>query len=75
MTTRVDDVASGSDHQEASTKGTIGGSRAFAWLLVITGAAGSLAAWVITLDSQAAAKTRTSRRDPASTPSCPAGTS
>ncbi|MET9622650.1 MULTISPECIES: vitamin K epoxide reductase family protein [unclassified Streptomyces] len=29
---------------------TIGASRAFAWLLVITGAAGLLAAWVITID-------------------------
>ena len=29
---------------------TVGGSRAFALLLVITGAAGLLAAWVITID-------------------------
>ncbi|MFD7630627.1 vitamin K epoxide reductase family protein [Streptomyces sp. NPDC059851] len=29
---------------------TVGASRALAWLLVITGAAGLLAAWVITLD-------------------------
>ncbi|MEV5971188.1 vitamin K epoxide reductase family protein [Streptomyces sp. NPDC051921] len=29
---------------------TIGAGRAFAWLLVITGAAGLLASWVITLD-------------------------
>ncbi|MGW4977496.1 vitamin K epoxide reductase family protein, partial [Streptomyces mirabilis] len=29
---------------------TAGGSRAFALLLVITGAAGLLAAWVITID-------------------------
>ncbi|MET3985056.1 vitamin K epoxide reductase family protein [Streptomyces sp. PvR034] len=29
---------------------TVGGSRALAWLLVITGAAGLLAAWVITID-------------------------
>ncbi|MCX4819038.1 vitamin K epoxide reductase family protein [Streptomyces sp. NBC_01142] len=28
----------------------VGGSRAFAWLLVVTGAAGLLAAWVITID-------------------------
>ncbi|MGW1495251.1 vitamin K epoxide reductase family protein, partial [Streptomyces sp. NPDC002402] len=28
----------------------IGGSRAFSWLLVITGAAGLLASWVITID-------------------------
>ncbi|MEU6415745.1 vitamin K epoxide reductase family protein [Streptomyces spiralis] len=31
---------------------TVGGSRAFALLLVITGAAGLLAAWVITIDKQ-----------------------
>ncbi|MFF7183236.1 vitamin K epoxide reductase family protein [Streptomyces sp. NPDC008121] len=30
--------------------GTFGASRAFAWMLVITGAAGVLAAWVITID-------------------------
>ncbi|WP_331281580.1 vitamin K epoxide reductase family protein, partial [Saccharothrix sp. NRRL B-16314] len=32
------------------TAGTIGASKALAWLLVITGAAGALAAWVITID-------------------------
>ncbi|MGW4046025.1 vitamin K epoxide reductase family protein [Streptomyces sp. NPDC004721] len=31
---------------------TVGGSRAFALLLVITGAAGLLAAWIITIDKQ-----------------------
>ncbi|MGW8358466.1 vitamin K epoxide reductase family protein [Streptomyces wedmorensis] len=41
----VDETASGRDGG-----GTIGASRAFAWLLVITGAAGLLAAWVITID-------------------------
>ncbi|MFI0987324.1 vitamin K epoxide reductase family protein [Streptomyces exfoliatus] len=41
----VDEAASGRDGD-----GTIGASRAFAWLLVITGAAGVLAAWVITID-------------------------
>ncbi|GAA2712407.1 MULTISPECIES: vitamin K epoxide reductase family protein [Streptomyces] len=30
--------------------GAVGASRAFAWLLVITGAAGLLASWVITID-------------------------
>ncbi|MCP9988742.1 vitamin K epoxide reductase family protein [Streptomyces sudanensis] len=29
---------------------TVGASRAFAWMLVVTGAAGLLAAWIITLD-------------------------
>lgn len=48
MTTTVDDVSSG--QEQVSTQGTVGGSRAFAWLLVITGAAGLLAAWVITID-------------------------
>ncbi|MER7762034.1 vitamin K epoxide reductase family protein [Streptomyces sp. NPDC097619] len=33
-----------------TTARTVGASRAFAWLLVITGAAGLLAAWVITID-------------------------
>ncbi|MEV7370416.1 vitamin K epoxide reductase family protein [Streptomyces sp. NPDC090301] len=41
----VDEAASG--RQDG---GTIGASRAFAWMLVITGAAGVLAAWVITID-------------------------
>ncbi|MEU8528007.1 MULTISPECIES: vitamin K epoxide reductase family protein [Streptomyces] len=40
----LDDTSSKGD------SGTIGASRAFAWMLVITGAAGLLAAWVITLD-------------------------
>ncbi|MFG2297805.1 vitamin K epoxide reductase family protein [Streptomyces sp. NPDC048603] len=34
----------------AESTRTVGGSRALAWLLVITGAAGLLAAWVITID-------------------------
>ncbi|CAM5617363.1 Integral membrane protein OS=Streptomyces glaucescens OX=1907 GN=SGLAU_06070 PE=3 SV=1 [Streptomyces glaucescens] len=34
----------------AAERRTVGGSRAFALLLVITGAAGVLAAWVITID-------------------------
>ncbi|NLU66343.1 vitamin K epoxide reductase family protein [Streptomyces sp. HNM0574] len=34
----------------ADSGGAFGASRAFAWMLVITGAAGLLAAWVITLD-------------------------
>ncbi|MFB7591742.1 vitamin K epoxide reductase family protein [Streptomyces sp. NPDC056169] len=41
----VDEVASGRDGG-----GTIGASRAFSWLLVITGAAGLLASWIITID-------------------------
>ncbi|GGV10397.1 membrane protein [Streptomyces litmocidini] len=40
-----DEIASGRDGD-----GTIGASRALSWLLVITGAAGLLAAWVITID-------------------------
>ncbi|OKJ96831.1 hypothetical protein AMK26_28680 [Streptomyces sp. CB03234] len=43
-TAAVDDVSSG----PGAT--TVGSSRAFAWMLVVTGAAGLLAAWVITLD-------------------------
>ncbi|MER7112567.1 hypothetical protein ABT360_33795, partial [Streptomyces sp. NPDC000229] len=44
-TAAVDDVSSGH-----GTPTTTGSSRAFAWMLVVTGAAGLLAAWVITLD-------------------------
>ncbi|MFE1383057.1 vitamin K epoxide reductase family protein [Streptomyces sp. NPDC058740] len=43
---------------------TIGASRAFAWLLVITGAAGLLAAWVITIDKFKLLE------DPGFTPGC-----
>ncbi|MFI8293147.1 vitamin K epoxide reductase family protein [Streptomyces sp. ms191] len=43
---------------------TIGASRAFAWLLVITGAAGLLAAWVITIDKFKLLE------DPSFTPGC-----
>ncbi|MEV0785239.1 vitamin K epoxide reductase family protein [Streptomyces sp. NPDC050423] len=49
MTTAAVDHPS-SDQDEDGGKRTIGGSRAFALLLVITGAAGLLAAWVITID-------------------------
>ncbi|MCX5225026.1 vitamin K epoxide reductase family protein [Streptomyces sp. NPDC006553] len=41
----VDEAASG-----RHDGGTIGASKAFAWMLVVTGAAGVLAAWVITID-------------------------
>ncbi|RDG38708.1 vitamin K epoxide reductase family protein [Streptomyces corynorhini] len=44
----VDDVSSGRRGEGAP--GTVGGGRAFALLLIITGAAGVLAAWVITID-------------------------
>ncbi|MFF3324169.1 vitamin K epoxide reductase family protein [Streptomyces sp. NPDC002889] len=47
-TAAVDDVSC--DHGQRSAPGTVGGGKAFAWLLVITGAAGLLAAWVITID-------------------------
>ena len=43
---------------------TIGGSRAFSWLLVITGAAGLLASWVITIDKFKLLE------DPGFTPGC-----
>ncbi|MFE1956476.1 vitamin K epoxide reductase family protein [Streptomyces sp. NPDC059479] len=44
----LDEVSS--EREERSAAGTVSGGRAFALLLVITGAAGLLAAWVITLD-------------------------
>ncbi|MEU5219312.1 vitamin K epoxide reductase family protein [Streptomyces sp. NPDC020807] len=46
----VDGTASGRDGGTTGAPGTIGASRGLAWLLVITGAAGLLAAWVITID-------------------------
>ncbi|MBT2365046.1 vitamin K epoxide reductase family protein [Streptomyces sp. ISL-10] len=45
-------------------RGTAGASRAFAWLLVVTGAAGLLAAWVITIDKFKLLE------DPGFTPGC-----
>ncbi|MFI2372853.1 vitamin K epoxide reductase family protein [Streptomyces sp. NPDC018833] len=45
-------------------RGTVGASRAFAWMLVATGAAGLLAAWVITLDKFKLLE------DPGFTPGC-----
>ncbi|MER7666561.1 hypothetical protein ABTX78_34475, partial [Streptomyces sp. NPDC096193] len=47
-TAAVDDVSS--DERADGSARTIGAGRAFAWLLVITGAAGLLASWVITID-------------------------
>ncbi|MFD5030529.1 vitamin K epoxide reductase family protein [Streptomyces sp. NPDC058220] len=44
----LDDVSS--KREEGRAARTVGGSRALALLLVITGAAGLLAAWVITID-------------------------
>ncbi|GAA2103065.1 vitamin K epoxide reductase family protein [Streptomyces albiaxialis] len=35
---------------DGSKGGAVGASRAFAWMLIVTGAAGLLAAWVITID-------------------------
>jgi len=49
MTTAAVDHPS-SEQDEDGGKKTIGGSRALALLLVITGAAGLLAAWIITID-------------------------
>ncbi|WP_030251649.1 vitamin K epoxide reductase family protein [Streptomyces violens] len=48
-TTTLDDVST-TDHGRTDGDGTIGAGRPFALLLVITGALGLLAAWVITLD-------------------------
>ncbi|MGV9703992.1 vitamin K epoxide reductase family protein, partial [Streptomyces sp. NPDC003483] len=46
--TTVKDVSTEPDRVDGPR--TVGGSRALALLLVITGAAGLLAAWVITID-------------------------
>ncbi|MFJ3934361.1 hypothetical protein ACIPXU_29745, partial [Streptomyces sp. NPDC090029] len=40
----------GSPSRRDPDPGVVGASRALGWLLVVTGAAGLLAAWVITLD-------------------------
>ncbi|MEV6396563.1 vitamin K epoxide reductase family protein [Streptomyces sp. NPDC051907] len=48
----------------AQTTGTVGGSRPFAWLLMITGAAGLLASWIITIDKFKLLE------DPSFTPGC-----
>ncbi|MGX6743300.1 vitamin K epoxide reductase family protein [Streptomyces xantholiticus] len=45
-------------------RGAVGASRAFAWMLVATGAAGLLAAWVITIDKFKLLE------DPGFTPGC-----
>ncbi|MEU8700737.1 vitamin K epoxide reductase family protein [Streptomyces sp. NPDC048680] len=63
MTTAAVDHPS-SDQDEDGGKRTTGGSRAFALLLVITGAAGLLAAWVITIDKLKLAE------DPSFVPGC-----
>ncbi|WP_406859736.1 vitamin K epoxide reductase family protein [Streptomyces sp. HUAS MG47] len=52
------------DVSDKESSGTIGASRAFAWMLVITGAAGLLAAWVITIDKFKLLE------DPTFTPGC-----
>ncbi|NLU73714.1 vitamin K epoxide reductase family protein [Streptomyces sp. HNM0575] len=47
MTAPLDDARTGSDEPSTSA---VGAGRAFAWMLLVTAAAGLLAAWVITLD-------------------------
>ncbi|MEU6256117.1 vitamin K epoxide reductase family protein [Streptomyces sp. NPDC047043] len=52
--TTVHHLASGSGgdgrKRETPSPGTIGASRAFAWLLIVSGALGILASFVITID-------------------------
>lgn len=55
--------------------GAAGPGRALGWLLVVTGAAGVLASWVITLDKFRLLQDPTSRPGAASTPSCRAAAS
>ncbi|WP_407554144.1 vitamin K epoxide reductase family protein [Streptomyces sp. Pv4-95] len=50
MTTTAIDGDVSTEDDRASGAGTIGSGRGLAWLLVITGALGVLASWVITLD-------------------------
>ncbi|MFI0734006.1 vitamin K epoxide reductase family protein [Streptomyces sp. NPDC021225] len=49
-TTAVDEVRSDEARQDGDARVVVGGGRAFALLLVIAGALGLLAAWVITID-------------------------
>ncbi len=61
--TTVNDVsAEARSGRAADAPRAVGGSRAFAILLVITGAAGLLAAWVITIDKFQAARARSPAR-------------
>ncbi|MEO3975201.1 vitamin K epoxide reductase family protein [Streptomyces sp. CAU 1734] len=62
-TAAVDDVSSGERANGDGAAG-IGAGRGLAWLLVITGAAGLLAAWVITIDKFKLLE------DPSFTPGC-----
>ncbi|MER7111087.1 vitamin K epoxide reductase family protein, partial [Streptomyces sp. NPDC000229] len=48
--TRVKDEASPARNEVPEQDTRVGAGRAFAWMLVVTGAVGLLAAWVITLD-------------------------
>ncbi|MFI1972675.1 hypothetical protein BLA24_02835 [Streptomyces cinnamoneus] len=51
MTTSALDRSDTDDtERDGPATGAVGGGRAFAWLLVVTGAMGLLASWVITLD-------------------------
>ncbi|SCF70810.1 hypothetical protein GA0115255_103621, partial [Streptomyces sp. Ncost-T6T-2b] len=50
MTTAAVDHDLSSDQDEGGRKRTFGAGRGLALLLVITGAAGLLASWVITID-------------------------
>src|SRR6478609_10695020 len=63
MTMAAVDHSSSRQEEDNGAK-TIGGSRAFALLLVITGAAGLLASWVITIDKFKLLE------DPGFTPGC-----
>jgi uncharacterized membrane protein len=60
-TAAVDGVSPG---PEDGARGGVGAGRAFAWMLVVTGAAGLLAAWVITIDKFKLLE------DPGFTPGC-----
>lgn len=60
--TALDDVSAHRDEHGAT--GTVGAGRVLAWLLVVTGAAGVLASWVITIDKFKLLE------DPSFTPGC-----
>ncbi|GAA0924276.1 vitamin K epoxide reductase family protein [Streptomyces thermoalcalitolerans] len=67
--TTVKDVSAEPEPERAvSAPRTVGGSRAFSLLLMITGAAGLLAAWIITIDKQKILEGRLSGK--IYTPSC-----
>ncbi len=56
------------DAEKTTPGGAVGGGRVFAWLLILSGAAGLLAAWIITLDKNHILEAKAERKT--YTPGC-----